>query len=99
MGMDTPAVFFGATVMTAFTENAALTYLGSLVEGHGEEFNIALVVGAVTGGSLTVVANASNLAGVAILHGSFEGSTIDPLGLLIAAVPPTLVAVLTFGVL
>jgi len=99
MGMDATAVFFGATVMTAITDNAALTYLGSLVEGLSEEFKVALVAGAVTGGGLTVIANAPNPAGVAILRGSFEDKTIHPLGLLIAAIPPTLVAVLAFRVL
>ncbi|MDO8250261.1 MAG: putative Na+/H+ antiporter [Rhodoferax sp.] len=99
MGMDATAVFFGATVMTAITDNAALTYLGSLVDGLSEEFKVALVAGAVTGGGLTVIANAPNPAGVAILRGSFEDKTIHPLGLLIAAIPPTLVAVLAFRVL
>ncbi|MDO8249538.1 MAG: putative Na+/H+ antiporter [Rhodoferax sp.] len=99
MGMDATAVFFGATVMTAITDNAALTYLGSLVDGLSQEFKVALVAGAVTGGGLTVIANAPNPAGVAILRGSFEDKTIHPLGLLIAAIPPTLVAVLAFRVL
>ncbi|MEO8117806.1 MAG: putative Na+/H+ antiporter [Rhodoferax sp.] len=99
MGMDATAVFFGATVMTAITDNAALTYLGSLVEGLSEEFKVALVAGAVTGGGLTVIANAPNPAGVAILRGSFEDKTIHPLGLLIAAIPPTLAAVLAFQLL
>jgi hypothetical protein len=99
MGMDATAVFFGATVMTAITDNAALTYLGSLVEGLSQEFKVALVAGAVTGGGLTVIANAPNPAGVSILRGSFEDKTIHPLGLLIAALPPTLVAVLAFRVL
>ncbi|MDO8776942.1 MAG: putative Na+/H+ antiporter [Burkholderiaceae bacterium] len=99
MGMDATAVFFGATVMTAITDNAALTYLGSLVEGLSQEFKVALVAGAVTGGGLTVIANAPNPAGVAILRGSFEDKTIHPLGLLLAAIPPTLVAVLAFRVL
>ncbi len=99
MGMDATAVFFGATVMTAITDNAALTYLGSLVEGLSEEFKVALVAGAVTGGGLTVIANAPNPAGVAILRGSFEDKTIHPLGLLMAAIPPTLVAVLAFQLL
>ena len=99
MGMDATSVFFGATVMTAITDNAALTYLGSLVEGLSQEFKVALVAGAVTGGGLTVIANAPNPAGVAILQGSFEEKTIHPLGLLIAALPPTLVAVLAFRLL
>lgn len=99
MGMDATAVFFGATVLTAITDNAALTYLGSLVEGLSQEFKVALVAGAVTGGGLTVIANAPNPAGVAILRGSFEDNTIHPLGLLIAAILPTLVAVLAFQLL
>ncbi|MNE51832.1 hypothetical protein D3C80_1464790 [compost metagenome] len=99
MGMDSTAVFFGATALTAITDNAALTYLGSLVEGLSDEFKVALVAGAVTGGGLTVIANAPNPAGVSILRGKFEGSTINALGLLIAALPPTLVAVAAFRLL
>jgi Na+/H+ antiporter NhaD/arsenite permease-like protein len=92
-------VFFGATVLTAFTDNAALTYLGSLVEGLSDEFKIALVAGAVTGGGLTIIANAPNPAGVAILRGKFSEGAIHPLGLLLGALVPTLVAVAAFRVL
>jgi hypothetical protein len=99
LGMDANAVFFGATALTAITDNAALTYLGSLVPGLSGEFKIALVAGAVTGGGLTVIANAPNPAGVAILRGSFEDQTVNPLGLLVGALPPTLVAVLAFQLL
>ncbi|NML18172.1 putative Na+/H+ antiporter [Azohydromonas caseinilytica] len=99
MSMDATAVFFGATALTAITDNAALTYLGSLVEGLSDEFKVALVAGAVTGGGLTVIANAPNPAGVAILRHSFEDQTINPLGLLAAALPPTLVAMLAFRIL
>ncbi len=99
MSMSADAVFFGATALTAITDNAALTYLGSLVEGLSDEFKVALVAGAVTGGGLTVIANAPNPAGVAILKERFEHQAIHPLGLLVAALPPTLVAVLAFRVL
>jgi len=99
MGMDATAVFYGAVALTAITDNAALTYLGSLVQGLSGDFKVALVAGAVTGGGLTVIANAPNPAGVAILRGKFEDQTIHPLGLLLAALPPTLVAVLAFRVL
>jgi hypothetical protein len=54
------ALFYGATGLTAITDNAALTYLGSLVEGISDELKYALVAGAVTGGGLTVIANAPN---------------------------------------
>ena len=95
-GMDASTVYYGATALTAVTDNAALTYLGSLVEGLSDEFKYALVAGAVTGGGLTVIANAPNPAGFAILRGSFEDEAIHPLGLLIAATPPTLMAVIAF---
>lgn len=99
MGMDANAVFFGAVALTAITDNAALTYLGSLVEGLTDEFKVALVAGAVTGGGLTLIANAPNPAGAAILKEKFSDNAIQPLGLLIAALPPTLVAILAFRLL
>ena len=67
------------------TDNAALTYLGSLVEGVSEEFKYALVAGAVAGGGLTVIANAPNPAGFALLKDSFDEHAINPLGLFLAA--------------
>jgi Na+/H+ antiporter NhaD/arsenite permease-like protein len=95
-GMDNTVLFYGATILTAFTDNAALTYLGSLIEGTSAEFQYSLVAGAVTGGGLTVIANAPNPAGFAILKESFEDDAIHPLGLLIAALPPTFVSILAF---
>ena len=98
-GMDANTVYFGATVLTAVTDNAALTYLGSLVDGLSDDFKYALVAGAVTGGGLTVIANAPNPAGFSILRSHFEDETINPLGLFIAALPPTLVAIVAFKLL
>lgn len=99
LAMDANAVFFGATALTAITDNAALTYLGSLVDGLSLDFKIALVAGAVTGGGLTFIANAPNPAGASILKEKFADGVIHPLGLLMAALPPTLVAVLAFRLL
>ncbi len=96
MTMDSTTVYFGATILTAFTDNAALTYLGSLVEGLTEEFKIALVAGAVTGGGLTVIANAPNPAGIAILRNNFSEKSVNPIGLLLGALPPTFVAIIMF---
>jgi predicted cation transporter len=87
------ALFFGAAALTAITDNAALTYLGSLVEGVSEDFKYALVAGAVAGGGLTVIANAPNPAGFAILKDRFEDESIHPFGLFAAALPPTFVAI------
>lgn len=99
LSMSPDAVFYGATALTAITDNAALTYLGSLVEGLSDEFKYMLVAGAVTGGGLTVIANAPNPAGFSILKVRFEDETINPLGLLAAALPPTFVAILAFRLL
>jgi predicted cation transporter len=95
-GLNTTALYFGATVLTAFTDNAALTYLGSLIEGVGADFRYALTAGALTGGGLTVMANAPNPAGFSILKGHFYDEAIHPIGLLLAALPPTVVAMLAF---
>jgi len=95
------ALFYGATGLTALTDNAALTYLGSLVEGISDELKYALVAGAVTGGGLTVIANAPNPAGVGILQDAkvFNDEGISPLGLFIGALMPTGVAILFFWLL
>jgi hypothetical protein len=95
-GMSADMVFFGATALTAFTDNAALTYLASLVEGLTDDFKYSVVAGAVTGGGLTVIANAPNPAGFSILRGHFDDEAIHPLGLLAAALPPTLVAMAAY---
>ncbi|MDY0331093.1 MAG: putative Na+/H+ antiporter [Thiomonas sp.] len=97
--MDATAVFFGATALTAITDNAALTYLGSLVQGLSPEFKYALVAGAVSGGGLTVIANAPNPAGIALLRSSFDDGAVQPLGLLGAALLPTAVAMSCFWLL
>jgi hypothetical protein len=94
--LNETTLYYGATALTAITDNAALTYLGSLVSGVSDEFKYALVAGAVTGGGLTVIANAPNPAGFAILKNSFDEQSINPLGLFLAALPPTMVAVLCF---
>ena len=97
--MDSTTVYYGAMALTAVADNAALTYLGSLVPNLDAGFKYALVAGAVAGGGLTVIANAPNPAGFAILRGHFEDEAIRPVGLLLAALPPTLVAALAFQLL
>jgi predicted cation transporter len=94
--LDETALFYGATALTAITDNAALTYLGSLVEGVSEDYKYSLVAGAVAGGGLTVIANAPNPAGFAILKDQFEDKSISALGLFAAALGPTLVVVACF---
>lgn len=97
--MSPEAVYYGATALTAITDNAALTYLGSLVEGLSDEFKYSLVTGAVTGGGLTVIANAPNPAGFSILRGNFASGSINAAWLFVAAAGPTLVAIAAFRLL
>jgi hypothetical protein len=91
-GLEPRALFFGALGLTAITDNAALTYLGSLIDGLSDSAKYMLVAGAVAGGGLTVVANAPNPAGVALLRDGFQDGTIGVGGLLAGAMLPTIVA-------
>jgi hypothetical protein len=94
--LDETTLFYGATALTAITDNAALTYLGSLVDGISDDYKYSLVAGAVAGGGLTVIANAPNPAGFAILKDHFEDQSIGAFGLFAAALLPTIVAVACF---
>ena len=98
ISLDGAQLYFGATALTAITDNAALTFLGSQVQGISDELKYALVAGAVTGGGLTVIANAPNPAGAGILQSSkaFGDDGIHPVGLFLGATPPTLMAIAFF---
>lgn len=98
-GVEPQLLYYFATALTAVTDNAALTYLASLVDGVSNDYQYAVLAGAVTGGGLTIIANAPNPAGVAILKSSFTDETVSPLALFLGALPPTLVAVFAFQVL
>jgi hypothetical protein len=95
-GLAPTALFFGALGLTAITDNAALTYLGSLIEGMSDPAKYMLVAGAVAGGGLTVIANAPNPAGVALLRDGFADGSIGAGGLLLGALVPTAVAAACF---
>jgi hypothetical protein len=88
-------LFLGATALTAINDNALITYLATLVPDLSEPLKVAIVQGAVTGGGLTVIANAPNPAGQALLCRFFDGA-IAPLGLLLGALVPTCLAILAF---
>ena len=94
--MGPTALFFGATALTAITDNAALTYLGSLIAGLSDQAKYMLVAGAVAGGGLTIIANAPNPAGAALVRDGFEDESIGVAGLLAGALPPTIVAMIMF---
>ncbi len=91
-------LFLGATLLTAFNDNAAITYLATLVPGFSDTLKYAVVAGAVTGGGLTVIANAPNPAGQSILARFFPDG-ISPLGLLLGALAPTVIVGAAFLVL
>ena len=86
------SLFFGALGLTAITDNAALTYLGSQITGITDPAKYMLVAGAVAGGGLTVIANAPNPAGVALLRRGFVDESIGAGGLLLGALLPTAIA-------
>ncbi|MFO1270758.1 MAG: putative Na+/H+ antiporter [Rubrivivax sp.] len=95
-GLEPLALFLGSLGLTAVTDNAALTYLGSQIAGISDESKYMLVAGAVAGGGLTVIANAPNPAGVALLRRGFADESIGAVGLLLGAAGPTLVAAAAF---
>ncbi len=80
----------GATFLTAFNDNAAITYLSSLVPSFSDSMKYAVVAGAVTGGGLTVIANAPNPAGVSILRNYFPYG-ISAKKLALGALIPTII--------
>ncbi len=93
------ALYLGASALTAITDNAALTYLGSQVASLTDTSKYALVAGSVVGGGLTVIANAPNPAGYGILNASFGKEGISPLKLFLAALAPTIIAGVCFWLL
>ncbi|MES2977890.1 MAG: putative Na+/H+ antiporter [Pseudomonadota bacterium] len=95
-GLEPLALFFGALGLTAITDNAALTYLGAQIEGITDTAKYMLVAGALAGGGLTVIANAPNPAGVALLKSGFEDESIGAAGLLLGALLPTAIAAAAF---
>ena len=98
-GLTEWPLMIGSIVLTAFNDNAAITYLASLVPGFSPNLKYAVVAGAVTGGGLTVIANAPNPAGQSILAPAFGKDGISPSGLLLGAIVPTIIMVAAFMLL
>ncbi len=94
-GLGEIPLMLGAMTLTAFNDNAAITYLCTLVPDFTEGMKYAAVAGAVAGGGLTVIANAPNPAGQSILGKHFEDG-ISALGLLGGAIAPTLIIAAVF---
>ncbi|MCP4673602.1 MAG: hypothetical protein GY857_20130, partial [Desulfobacula sp.] len=91
-------LMLGSIVLTAFNDNAAITYLSTLVPEFTDTLKYAVVAGAVTGGGLTVIANAPNPAGQSLLKNYFSNG-ISPLRLLKYSCLPTIIMGLCFMLL
>ena len=91
-------LMLGATILTAFNDNAAITFLSTLVPGFTDSLKYAVVAGAVAGGGLTVIANAPNPAGQSLLKKHFDNA-VSPVGLLKGALVPTIIVWLCFAVI
>ncbi len=83
-------LMLAATLLTAFNDNAAITYLSTLVPNFSITAKYAVVAGAVTGGGLTVIANAPNPAGQSILSRFFTDG-VNPAKLALGAIIPTII--------
>jgi len=94
-GLGRFSLMLTATVLTAFNDNAAITFLSTLVPHFSEALKHAVVAGAVTGGGLTVIANAPNPAGQSLLKKYFDNG-ISPFGLFKAALVPTVIVFTMF---
>ncbi len=92
-------LMISSTVLTAFNDNAAITYLASLVPGLSDPLKYAVVAGAVAGGGLTVIANAPNPAGQTLLQKFFGEDGVHPVYLFAAAIIPTLIVGVIFMLL
>lgn len=95
-GLPPRPLFFGAAGLTAICDNAAITYLGTLVPGLTSDGRYALVAGALAGGGLTVIANAPNPVGQGLLSAAFGPKGVNPFHLFVAALPYTMFAAFFF---
>lgn len=86
-------LFLGTSVLSMFNDNAAITYLTSLVPEFAANHTLQyiVVVGAISAGGLTVIANAPNPAGQSLLQKYFGENGVSPLALFLAALPPTII--------
>ncbi len=82
-------LMIAAALLSGFNDNAAITFLGTLVPDMTEGLKRAILSGAVTGGGLTIIANAPNPAGISLLKQHFGGN-VSPAGLLTWVIGPTL---------
>lgn len=87
-----------AIFLTSFNDNAAITYLCSLVPDFSDTMKYAVVAGAVTGGGLTVIANSPNPIGLSLLKRYFPKG-VSALELFKYALLPTIISGLCYMLL
>ncbi|MDD2969585.1 MAG: putative Na+/H+ antiporter, partial [Lachnospiraceae bacterium] len=85
-----------AIVLTAFNDNAAITYLSTLVPDFSDELKYAIVTGAITGGGLTLIANAPNPVGQSILKKYFKTGISSGMLFKYALLPTMITAVVFY---
>ena len=90
-------MLISTVIMTAFNDNAAITYLSTFNTGFTPALRYAVVAGAVAGGGLTVMANSPNPAGQMLLKKFFHKG-VAPLHLFLGALTPTLIQVVIFTI-
>jgi Na+/H+ antiporter NhaD/arsenite permease-like protein len=79
--VSSDALLLLSAILTTFNDNAEITFLATLIPTLDEQMKYAIVAGAVTGGGLTVIANAPNPLGQSILSKHFQQG-ISAIGLL-----------------
>lgn len=89
-GLSPLSVMGVAMALTGFNDNTAISYLSTLIPDWGQPFQYAVFTGVVAGGGLTVIANAPNPAGYAILKRYFEKG-VKPINLFLGALVPTII--------
>ena len=87
--------YLGTMFLSAFNDNASITYLATLATDFTPRMKYLIVAGAVASGGLTIIANAPNPAGVAILKKHF-GKKLSPIKLFFGALIPTTIVALAF---
>lgn len=96
--LDGRLLYLVSTLLTGMVDNAALTYLGAQVPDLSADSKYFLVAGAISGGGLTLIANAPNIVGLNLLRPHFPNG-FDSKKLFVSALLPTFLIALIFAFL
>ena len=95
--LNTTGLNIASILLSSFNDNASIAYLGTLVSDMNPSLKYALFTGAITGGGLTIIANAPNAVGRSILKSYFPDN-ISSVKLFCYALPPTVISAIIFGI-